>query len=248
VTDATLALAALAVTAAYTVFGLTGFGSAMVAVPLLVQLVPLQFAVPMVLLFDLVGTSLVGLRHWRQVARDELRRLLPFMLVGVFIGTTVLTRVSPRWLLIGLGLFVLAMALRSLVAARSAQGAISAGWVVPAGVVGGVFSALFGTGGPVYTLYLVRRVPEAERFRATIATVIFASAVVRLGAFGAMGLWQQPGLLRTALLLMPCVLLGAFLGGRLRRRLPDALVKRLLFLCLAGGGFGVLLRGLATGA
>ena len=242
---AAFALAALAVTVAYTVFGLTGFGAAMVAVPLLVQVMPLQFAVPMVLLFDLVGTTLVGLRNWRQVAGDELKRLLPFMLVGVLIGTTALTRVSARWLLIGLGVFVLAMALRSLLTARATQARIHPGWVAPAGVVGGVFSALFGTGGPVYTMYLARRLPDVDRLRATIATVVFISAIVRLGAFGAMGLWQQEGLLWSALVLLPCVLLGVFMGSRLRRRLSAPVIKQLLFCCLAGGGVGVILRGVA---
>ncbi len=240
-----IAVAVLAITVAYTVFGLTGFGAAMVAVPLLVQVMPLQFAVPMVLLLDLVCTSLVGLRNWRKVSVGELKRLLPFMLVGVFIGATALAKLNPKWLLIGLGVFVLMMALRSLLVVRTTQSEIPAAWVVPAGVVGGVFSALFGTGGPIYTMYLARRLHDVDRFRATIATVVFLSAIVRLGAFGTTGLLFQQGLLRAALTLLPGALLGVFLGSRLRRRLAAQVVKRVLFFCLAAGGVGVILRGIA---
>ena len=47
---AALAGIALAVAAGYTVFGLTGFGSAVVAVPILAHVLPLQVAVPLMLL------------------------------------------------------------------------------------------------------------------------------------------------------------------------------------------------------
>ena len=52
-------------------------------------------------------------------------------------------------------------------------------WALPFGVFGGVFSALFGTGGPIYTIYLSRRIAALDAFRATISVVILASGVVR---------------------------------------------------------------------
>lgn len=76
----------VAVLAAYGVFGLTGFGSAMVAVPVLVQFVLLSYAVPLVLLLDLASTAVAGARNWRQVARGEMLRMLPCMAIGVAIG------------------------------------------------------------------------------------------------------------------------------------------------------------------
>lgn len=58
---------------------------------------PLQAVVPMLLVLDLVATTLVGLRNWQSVSRAELMRLLPCMVVGVALGTTVLARVDSRW-------------------------------------------------------------------------------------------------------------------------------------------------------
>ena len=51
----TLAGVALVVGFAYTVVGLTGFGASMVAMPMLVHLLPLKLALPMMLIYDLVG-------------------------------------------------------------------------------------------------------------------------------------------------------------------------------------------------
>ena len=83
-----IALAAPVVFIAYVVFGMTGFGAAMVAVPILAQFMPLSVAVPLVVLFDLACTALVGGRNWRQVSRVELARLFPWMLLGIFLGVT----------------------------------------------------------------------------------------------------------------------------------------------------------------
>ncbi|WP_432260329.1 sulfite exporter TauE/SafE family protein [Cupriavidus sp. TMH.W2] len=232
------------VAGAYTVFGLTGFGAAMVAVPILVQFIPLQFVVPMLLLLDLVTTSMVGMRNWNSVSRPELLRLIPFMMVGVALGTTVLAKVESRWLLVGLGLFVLAMTGRALLTSAARAEEVARGWSVPAGVVGGVFSALFGTGGPIYTMYLSRRLPQIDAFRSTIAAVILFSALVRLAAFASSGLLQQGDLLRSAAFAMPFSLIGLAVGSRLRRRISADAVRRALLILLCASGVSVLFRGL----
>lgn len=229
---------------AYTVFGLTGFGAAMIAVPILVQFLPLQVVVPMLLLLDLVATTVVGLHNWNSVSRTELLRLVPFMMVGVALGTTVLAKVESRWLLVGLGLFVLAMTARTLMASSARMDCAAKGWSVPAGVIGGVFSALFGTGGPVYTMYLSRRLPEIDKFRSTIAAVILFSAVMRLLAFAGGGLLQQEELLRSAVFAMPFGLVGLTAGSRLRRHISADAVKRALLVFLCASGASVLVRGL----
>ncbi|BDB28650.1 sulfite exporter TauE/SafE family protein (plasmid) [Cupriavidus sp. P-10] len=232
------------VAGAYTVFGLTGFGAAMVAVPILVQFIPLQFVVPMLLLLDLVTTTMVGLRNWSSISRPELLRLIPFMMLGVALGTTVLARVDSRWLLVSLGLFVLLMTGRTLIASTARAEETAKAWSVPAGVVGGVFSALFGTGGPIYTMYLSRRLPQIDTFRSTIAAVILVSALARLAAFAGSGLLQQGDLLRSAAFAMPFSLLGLAIGSRLRKRISADRVRRVLLIFLCASGVSVLCRGL----
>ena len=143
-----LAIAAPVIFLAYAVFGMTGFGAAMVAVPLLVQFLPLQFAVPLVVLFDLVCTALVGGRNWRQVSRGELKRLFPWMLLGIALGVTLLHNAGAKWPLMLLGTFVLAVCIKGLRRAPATTTApLSGHWAFPFGVFGGIFSALFGTAG-----------------------------------------------------------------------------------------------------
>lgn len=240
----TLACAAPVVLVAYVVFGMTGFGAAMVAVPLLVQFMPLPFAVPLVVLFDLACTALVGGSNWRRVSLVELKRLFPWLLLGIALGVTLLHNAGARWPLILLGSFVLAVCIKGLRGARAKPSApLNTCWALPFGVFGGIFSALFGTGGPIYTIYLSRRLDALDQFRATISVVILASGIIRAAAFGAAGLYAQPEILSAAAVLLPVALIGLYGGSRLRARVSPELLKRAIFVLLAIAGAGAIYRG-----
>ena len=121
----TVAAAALA-GLAYTVFGLTGFGAAIVGVPLLAHFFPIRFAVPMMLVFDLLRRpSSRPQEPARRRSQAELLRLAPFVALGMLLGITALVRAPERWLIAVLGVFVFAYAAWSLVN-RAAPRPISA--------------------------------------------------------------------------------------------------------------------------
>lgn len=242
----TLLAAAAIVVFAYAVFGLTGFGAGIVALPLLAQLVPIRFAVPMILLLDLLAGGLLGFRQRRHIERSEMTRLMPFAAVGMLLGVTMLVNAPQRVLLGVLGVFTLAVTAWTLLN-RVPATPISRHWALPAGTVGGVFTALFGTGGPLYTAYLARRIHDKHRLRATIGTLIFFTAIARLALFLAMGLYAQAGLLLTAALMVPCALIGLALGNRLHVRLPTARLMQVVWGLLALSGIGLLVRALIGG-
>ena len=237
----TVVAAGAAVMLGYTVYGLTGFGATIVALPLLAHFLSLRFAVPMMLVFDLGAGLLLGLKDRKLTSRTELLRLLPFLLVGMAVGVTLLTRASERWLLMVLGAFVLGYACWSLLG-KAATAIISPRWAVPAGLVGGSFTALYGTGGPIYVIYLARRLPDKAVLRASIGVLIFGTACIRLVLFTSSGLYAQPGLLALALTLLPCALVGYLAGSHLHLRLPAHQAARAVWLLLIAGGASLLWR------
>jgi uncharacterized membrane protein YfcA len=239
---ATLGLAALIVILAYTVYGLTGFGSSITAIPLLAQLVPLRLAVPLMLIFDLCVGVLMGLSNRKVIDRGELRRLLPFMLLGMLLGVTLLVKAPERVLLLLLGVFVLAYSAWSLLL-NPAVRPLSTRWAAPLGTLGGIFTALFGTGGPIYTIYLARRLPDKTVLRATISGLIFVSALARLVLFTGAGLYAQPHVLPLAAALLPCALLGLWFGHQLHHRLPQQRVVQIVWAILIVGGTSLIWRG-----
>lgn len=232
---------------AYSVFGMTGFGATIIAVPILIHVMPLQFAVPMAVLFDMACTAAVGGSNRHLVSLPELKRLFPWMLIGIAVGTILLDKLGTRWPLIALGVFVLAVCARGLLAAQAmSRPSLHPLWALPFGLVGGVFSALFGTGGPIYTIYLTRQLTDVDRFRATIAVVILISGITRVVTFGSAGFYSQDSLLLIAAALLPIALLGAFVGSKFRTRVSQALQKKCILLLLAAAGASALLRGLRS--
>ena len=238
----TLLSAALIVTVAYTVYGLTGFGASIIAIPLLAHFFPLRFAVPLILVFDLFAGLLLGLKSSKHLDRKELVRLLPFLLIGMAAGVTLLVHASERWLLTILGTFVLSYASWSLLS-TSVPAPVSTRWAVPAGMIGGAFTALYGTGGPIYMIYLARRLQDKTVIRATIGVLIFGTALIRLALFSGSGFYAQPGLLPLAFALLPCALLGYLAGSHLHAHMSTQHVVQAVWLLLIAASSSLLWRG-----
>jgi len=243
----TLAQLGLIIVFGYTVFGLTGFGSSVTAMPLLVLLIPLRMAVPLMLVFDLVSGLLLGLKNRRFIDRREALRMMPFMLAGMAIGVLALVRAPERLLLLVLGLFILGYSAWSLLG-RGKPRPLAGAWAAPFGTVGGIFTALFGTGGPFYTIFLTRRLHDKLALRATIGGVLFFSAVARLVLFTGAGLYRDRTLPLLALVLLPCALGGLYLGNRLHQWLPAERVKQAVWVVLIAGGASLVLRNLPVQA
>jgi len=119
--------ALLAVAAGYSVLGLTGFGSALVIVPLLAWQWPLPEVVALTLMLDLPASLMHSGLNWRQVRWSELRRLLPGMVIGTVLGLWLTHHLSSRWPLLALGVYVAGVGVRALRAGASHRPLPSAG-------------------------------------------------------------------------------------------------------------------------
>jgi uncharacterized membrane protein YfcA len=219
---------------AYVVFGVAGFGTALVAGPILIVFMPLSKIVPLLVLLDFVAAFGNLLPSRRDVARPELLRLLPCMALGCTLGVIFLLNLKSDLLLLLMGLFISAYAIYSLwINVRPAQ--LSTAWALPMGMVGGMFGALFGSGGFLYAIYLNSRLPK-EAARATQSALISCSTVVRLSLFVIAGVYADGPLLALAVCLLPAMALGLWLGRRLAMKLSrEAFVRLVTWLVLASG-------------
>jgi uncharacterized membrane protein YfcA len=231
----TALLAAIAFVGAL-IFGITGFGSALVTIPLATHLVPLKFALALFALVDLCCALSVGLENPKNAKRSEWARLVPMILVGTALGVTLLVNLPRTAGMFLLGAFVLSYALYSL-ARRGSARVIHAGWAWLAGLCGGITSSLFGAGGPPYAIYLSQRGLSKDEFRATMGFATMTSISLRVLAFLITGLLLEPTVWLTALAAVPAALLGLFVARRLYRRISrDALMHAVALILLASGG------------
>ena len=182
---------------AYIIFGITGFGSALIASPILALFIPVAKIVPLLAIVDMFAAITNVARHSRHADLAELKRLVPLMIIGSLIGATLLLRTRPDILLLALGIFVILYAIYAL-SRRKPQGQFKPVAAIPFGLIGGVFSALFGSGGFLYALYLSARLEAKEQVRATQSALISCSTVVRLSLFLIAGVYADSSLLLLA--------------------------------------------------
>lgn len=223
--------------------GISGFGSGLIAVPLLALIFPLTLVVPFMLLMDLTASAIMGRAARREVNWQELKPLLPGAVIGVVAGATLLLNLAREPLLTTLGLFVLAFALRSILNLHGDR-TISRIWALPAGLLGGTVSALFGTGGPPYVIYLTHRIRDKSVFRATTSLLFLMEGSLRTVVFAITGLLLQPDLLSSYLVGLPLMVVGIWLGNQVHVGLSNAQMTRLIGVLLLVSGSSLLWKAL----
>lgn len=226
---------------AFVIFGLTGFGSSITAMPFLALLFPLHFAVPFMLVLDLTAALVICLQHNRAVDRDEFLRFVPSTLAGVAIGLTLFVYAPVHALQLGLGIYVLASAIRGLFFPARLK-PIAVGWSAPMGLAGGTFTALFGTGGPFYVAYLTGRLKEKTSLRATMSALVALNGITRLVLLFTSGLYGQKNLLSLAGIMLPCALIGLYVGSHLHLRFSSKQIVQIVWTVLAFGGTCLIWR------
>jgi uncharacterized protein len=243
-TASLLALSLAVVATGYTVLGVTGFGSALLIVPVLAHWLPLDQVVPAILMLDVFACVLLGALSFRQVAWRELLVMAPGILIGTASGLLLPALLAPRLLLGALGTLVLLYALRGLLGAGLVRLA-NRRLALPAGFATGLIETLFGVAGPVLVMYLGGRLGNPAILRPTLAIGVVCASSAALVAFGFDGrlpsgttLW----LLGLSVLIIP---LALRLGMRIARGLKPPAVVRLIHLLLLASGGSLLLRATA---
>lgn len=232
---------------AYTIFGISGFGATIIAVPLLAHFLPVAFLVPMFVLLDLAAALVIGTSSREHLSRQEMKNLLPFMFVGIVLGVTLLVRVPQDWLRAALGVFALAVGVYSIVNPVLVK-TISKWWMVPVGIAGGSIAAVFGAGGPIYAAYLSGRLKDKSEIRATMSTLISISAFTRALVYGVSGLLLHTTILVGAAVLAPLAWVGIKTGARIHVGLTQEQMRRMIGVLLVVAGVSLLVRVLGGGA
>ena len=197
---------------AYIIRGITGFGSGLIAIPLLAHFLPLTFVVPLILVVDF-SASLALIHHTRLTVRwGEIRALLPTTVIGTLIGVFLLVNLPREPLLLGLALFVMFFGVRYVFNVHSDK-PVSRWWAVPTGFIGGSIGALFGTGGPPYVVYLSHRLHDKAQLRSTLTGLFLIDGAFRFAAFLYTGLLLQDHMISSLLYALPLMAVGLYIGN-----------------------------------
>ena len=227
-------LAGIIIAVAYLVRGIAGFGSGLIAVPLLVMMQPLTIVVPLVVLLDYVASASHGLKHRESIQWRDILPLLPFTIIGVVLALYVFKSVDQAMLIKGLAIFIILFAFYNLLTISPAASPHRI-WVVPAGSFGGMIGTLFGTGGPFYVIYLMLRGLDKTQFRASFATIFLMDGAARITGYASAGFFTIDLVLLVAVAL-PVMMVGMYIGGHIHTNLSQQTFKRAISVLLLISG------------
>ena len=226
------------------IFGITGFGSALLTIPLATHLVSLPFALAMFSLLDCTNAWRIGLADPKSAVAPEWKRILPLIVVGTSIGMTLLVNLPREAAMVALGVFVTGIAISNLVQGAAVR-TIAPGWAYVAGVAGGITSTLFGAGGPPYAIYLSRRQLTREQYRATLGICTIFSITLRVLVFILAGMLTTLKPWLWALAVLPASLAGLWIASKAFMRFSRDTLIRVIGVMLVVSGASLIYRGLA---
>ncbi|MDH5424094.1 MAG: sulfite exporter TauE/SafE family protein [Gammaproteobacteria bacterium] len=230
---------ALVLLGAYIIKGMAGFGSGLLAVPLLALVAPLTVIVPVLGLISYSGTLIQAYQLREHVVWRDCWLVLPFSIMGVLVALWLFKQVDLYWLNKALAVFVMSYALYSL---RPENTAVkNRYWAMPAGFLAGLVGALFGTGGPFYVTYLKLRQLNKSAFRATIVFIFLFDGAIRISAYSAGGFYPADALIMAAMAL-PVLILGLFIGHRIHLKITKQRFNQIISVILLLSGLMLFLK------
>jgi uncharacterized protein len=218
--------------------GYTGFGSALLAIPLLTFYLPMKTVVPLVVLSGLVITAGLATRLWSKSALKRLPPLLLGALPGIGLGAWLLTALPAAVLRAAVGIALLAYAAFGLLA-RVRPRRLHAAWAAFAGFTSGLLSAALGAGGPPVIVYTSLIDWKPDQIKAVLSLFFLTTSTLIVVVQGASGLAGMQVYKHFAAAL-PGLLMGLYLGLRLSARVSPASYRRVVLVMLGLLGVGML--------
>jgi len=209
-----------------------GFGSALLAMPLLLLFLPPKSAAPLLTMVELSMGIIILITRWRQIAFKQLSQLLASALIGIPLGIFCLKNASNQFirpLLAGsILLFVVTNSLvkKKLIIKNKALTFLT-------GIISGFLGGVGNISGPPIVIYASLKGWNPTIFMATLqGHFLITGAFIFIG-HGISGLWNQ-SMFVTWLVATPVVIVASLLGNKLNMSLSQEkfylIINGLLFI------------------
>lgn len=227
-----------AATIAGIVRGFTGFGTAMIYMPVAGQILDPFAALATLTVMDIIGPIPNLPRAVREGHRRDVVRLCAGLLVAMPVGVLILAAVAPEVFrysvsLVSLGLLIL------LVSGYRYRGALKRWMIYLVGMLGGFLGGATGLAGPpVIMLYMASPHPS-KVIRANLLLYLFGVDVLMIGVLTVMGHMQVTALVLGLVIAVP-YLVGNVIGGALFRPGYEKTYRTVAYLLIAASALSGL--------
>ena len=221
---------ALGVVLGSTLNAAAGFGFSLLAVALMALVIGPKDAVVLSAVMSVGSNGTVAWQSRGDIERGIGGRLLGGALLGMPVGLVALSKLDAKPLQVLIGVAVLASA--GVLALGIQLHRPNSPTDVGGGFVSGMFKTSVGVSGPPVVILLQGRGLAKAAFRATSATVIVVINFVSLVLFAGAGQFDRV-VLAAALVSLPALPVGYWLGDRIHERVPESRFRSLVLVMVA---------------
>jgi hypothetical protein len=222
------------------VLGMTGFGNALIALPLMLVFMDPRLAIPVMKTLSLFSQLTMQVIGRFPVDWKLLWFLAIPATIGTFVGANLLKTSEPGILIDVVGIVIVVFALASLIGIKilTLRGRIVA---IVIGFIAGVLGGVVTLSGPPVVLFLNEEQAQSKLyFRGTILVFFTIEIISTLISYLVLGIFGLEHLILVAKI-VPAMLLGVWAGIRIFARFSDETFRKLVLIFLIILSFLILL-------
>lgn len=193
--------------------GFSGFGAALIFVPIAARLIGPQQASPVLLIVDAVVALPIIVKSWPLAKRSEVGLMALGGFVGVPVGTWILKtgdRMSLRWLISGLTAGMLLL----LLSGWRYHGQPHKALTIGVGSMSGLFSGIAQIGGPPVVAYWLGGNTKAAVMRASTFLYFAVGSATTIVSYGVGGLLTGE-VFKISMFVLPTFAIGLWIGNQM---------------------------------
>ncbi len=221
--------------------GVSGFGSALLAMPLLVLVIDVREAVTLSLLNGLLINLFMSLQLKSHLDWRKILPLISGCVPGIYVGVNILKKVNQAYIKCSLGVLIISYALYCLFG-RLQQRSIGRGWGFVAGFATGTIGSAFSAGGPPSIIYTTLTGWRKDEIKATLAALFFFTTILATAAHYFSGLTTLPVMRLYGVTALP-VLVGVFFGVQFSKRIATKTYLIIIYYLLIVLGVMLVISG-----
>lgn len=208
----------------FTVEGIAGFGSTVMALPFVIMLIGLDKAVPLLSTLNLLLSIFLIWRSWRNLVFREYLFIVINAAPGVVAGLLLADILPQKLLIMILSAFTWFVGIRGLIRvcspALQSTGSLTKKNPLHCLLLfaGGIFQGAFSSGGPLVVMYAAQALPEKKQFRGTLPLLWLTTNTIMQVKWVLSGNVWDAIFLRQFCWALPFIVGGMLLGDHLHNK------------------------------
>jgi len=216
-----------------------GFGSALIAMPLLVSLLGTRIAAPLFSISFLCIAVMITYRYRHDLKIKNIWRLIIGSLIGIPIGVNVISTWDEHLTLTIYGIFISAYALYALLGFQLPK-LKNKSWQWVLSPFAGMMSGAYNTSGPVYVIYGDSQRWSPFEFKGNLQILFFLNSVLTTTNHILIGNITDD-VLALLIYAIPGIIIGAILGFAFDKHINPVLFRKAIMIMLFIMGIRLIL-------